>query len=172
MACGLLVLGAALFEMSHWTPDVSRVAMLATLIAQGFSIGLVFNPLSVMAYTTLTPQLRGEGTALQSLARNIGSAIGISVTSFSLTRSVQATHADIAAGITPFDRVLQMGDAASRVLDPATRRGAMILDQMIDHQARIIAYNNDYRLMMLSIVPPLLLLVLMRRHARQPAAAE
>ena len=172
MAAGLLVLGAALFQMSRWTPDVSRVTMLATLIAQGFSIGLVFNPLSVMAYTTLTPALRGEGTALQSLARNIGSAIGISVTSFSLTRSVQSTHADIAAGITPFDRMLQMGDAASRLLDPATRRGAALLDQMIDHQARIIAYNNDYRLMMLSVVPPLVLLVLMRRHARPGAAAE
>jgi MFS transporter, DHA2 family, multidrug resistance protein len=59
----------------------------------------------------------------------------------------------------------------SRLLDPATRHGAMLLDQMIDHQAKIIAYNNDYRLMMLTIVPPLLLLVFMRRHQR-PAPAE
>jgi DHA2 family multidrug resistance protein len=108
---------------------------------------------------------------MQSLSRNIGSAIGVSVTSFTLTRGVQATHADIAAGITPFDRTLQMGDAASRMLNPATRHGAVMLDQMIDHQARIIAYNNDYRLMMLTIVPPLLLLGFMRRHIR-PAPAE
>jgi hypothetical protein len=47
----------------------------------------------------------------------------------------------------------------------------VLLDQMIDHQARIIAYNNDYRLMTLTIVPPLLLLGFMRRHAR-PVAAE
>jgi len=65
----------------------------------------------------------------------------------------------------------QMGDPVSRMLDPATRHGAALLDQMIDHQARIIAYNNDYRLMMLTIVPPLLLLGFMRRHAR-PAPAE
>ena len=51
---------------------------------------------------------------MQSLSRNIGSAIGVSVTSFTLTRGVQATHADIAAGITPFDRTLQMGDQVSR----------------------------------------------------------
>jgi len=43
--------------------------------------------------------------------------------------------------------------------------------QMIDHQARIIAYNNDYRLMMLTILPPMVLLFFMRRHAR-PAPAE
>jgi MFS transporter, DHA2 family, multidrug resistance protein len=126
--------------------------------------------MSVMAYTTLSAQLRGEGTALQSLARNIGSAIGISVTSFTLTRGVQTTHAEIAAGITPFDRVLQMGDYTSRMLNPATPRGAALLDDMINHQARIIAYNNDFRLMILTIVPPLVLLLFMRRHA-QPAAA-
>ena len=171
MAAGLIILGCVLFQMSCWTPDISRGAMLVTLVMQGFSIGLVFNPLSVMAYTTLSPQLRGEGTALQSLARNIGSAIGISVTSFSLTRGVQVTHADIAAGITPFDRILQWGDPMSRLLDPAPRRGAALLDQMIDHQARIIAYSNDYRLMMLTVVPPLVLLVFMRRHARPKPSA-
>ena len=91
MACGLLILGWALYQMSTWTPDVTQQQMMLTLVLQGFSIGLVFNPLSVMVYTTLPAQLRGEGTALQSLARNIGSAIGISVTAFTLTRGEQTT---------------------------------------------------------------------------------
>ncbi len=171
MAVGLLILGAALWQMSTWTPDVSQSQMMVTLVVQGFSIGLVFNPMSVMAYTTLSPQLRGEGTAMQSLARNFGSAVGISVTSFTLTRSVQATHADIAAGITPFNRVLQMGDYASHMLDPVTRRGAAMLNGLIDQQAEIIAYNNDFRMMILSIVPPMLLLLLMRRHVQPEAQA-
>jgi DHA2 family multidrug resistance protein len=108
---------------------------------------------------------------MQSLARNIGSAIGISVTSFSLTRGIQMTHADIAAGITPFDRVLQGNDTVSHMLNPATRHGAMLLDQMVNHQAQIIAYNNDFRLMMLTVIPPLLLLLLMRKHEQVAAAA-
>ena len=65
--------------------------------------------------------------------------------------------------------MLQDGDTVPRLLDPTTRHGAALLDQMITHQAQIIAYNNDFRLMMLTIVPPLLLLFLMRRHA-PPAA--
>ncbi len=170
MACGLVVLGAALWEMSTWTPDVTEAQMMLTLVLQGFSIGLVFNPMSVMAYTTLSAQLRGEGTAVQSLARNIGSAIGISVTSFTLTRGTQTAHAEIAAGINPFNRVLHMGDFVSRTLDPVTRHGAALLDGMINYQARIIAYNNDFRLMTLTIVPPMVLLLFMRRH-RRPSAA-
>jgi MFS transporter, DHA2 family, multidrug resistance protein len=169
MACGLLTLGWALYEMSTWTPDVTEQQMMLTLVLQGFSIGLVFNPMTVMAYTTLSPQLRGEGTALQSLARNIGSSIGISVTSFTLIRGAQTTHAEIAAGITPFNRVLQMGDYVSRTLNPETTHGAALLDDMINHQARIIAYNNDFRLMTLTIVPPMVLLLFMRRHVRPVA---
>ena len=171
MAVGLVSLGWVLYTMSTWTPDVTAAEMMFIMIMQGFSVGLVFNPLQVMAYTTLSASLRGEGTSVQSLSRNIGSAIGISVTSFTLTRGVQATHSDIAAGITPFDRVLQGNDAVSHMLDPATRHGAAMLDQMITHQAQIIAYNNDFRLMMLTIIPPLLLLMLMRKHARPAVAA-
>ncbi len=166
MAVGLLVLGGAMYEMSTWTPSVTQNEMMLSLIVQGFAIGLVFNPMSVMAYTSLSPVLRGEGTAMQSLARNIGAAIGISITSASLTRGIQTTHADIAAGITPFGRVLQAGDYASRVLDPFTRHGAALLNEMIDHQAQIIAFSNDFRMMTLTVVPPMILLLLMRRHQR------
>ena len=87
---------------------------------QGFAIGFVFNPMTVMAFTTLPAALRGYATSLQALCRNLGQAVGVSVTSLMLVRSTQASHADIAAGITPFDRVLQAGDTASRMLDPAT----------------------------------------------------
>ncbi|MSP01604.1 MAG: DHA2 family efflux MFS transporter permease subunit [Acetobacteraceae bacterium] len=165
MACGLLILGAALYDMSTWTPAVTLSRTMFTLMTQGFSIGLVFNPMTVMAYTSLSAQYRGDATAVQSLARNIGSAIGISVCTFTLTRGFQTNHAAISAGITPFERILQGHDHAGILLDPSRRPGAVLLDQMITYQAQIISYNNDFRLMTLAVLPPLLLLLLMRRHA-------
>ena len=93
----------------------------------------------------------------------------MSVTSLMLVRNVRTSHADIAGGITPFDRVLPAGDAVSRLLDPATRHGAAALNEMVNQQAQIIAYNNDFRMMSLVVVPSMLLLLLMRRH-RRPAA--
>ena len=129
-------------------------------------MGLVLNPMTVMAYTTLAAHLRPEAASVQSLARNLGSAVGISVTTFTLSRSTQTTHADIAAGLTPFRRALPGADLAMHLLDPATRQGAAVLDQMVTYQARIIAYNNDFRLMALTVIPPLILLFFLRRHAR------
>ena len=171
MAGGLLTLGYALYTMSYWTPDVSQHVMMLTLLMQGFAIGCVFNPMTVMAFTTLPSQLRGYATSLQSLCRNLGQAAGVSVTSLMLVRNTQTSHADIAAQITPFDRVLQGNDTVSRMLDPANPHGAAVLDRMVNHQAQIIAFNNDFRMMTLVVVPPLLLLLLMRRHERRPAAA-
>ncbi len=171
MAGGLLVLGGALYSMSDWTPEVSQSRMMTTLMLQGFGIGFVFNPMTVMAFTTLPAALRGYATSLQALCRNIGQAVGVSVTSLLLVRGAQTSHADIAAGITPFDRVLQAGDAASRLLNPATQHGAAMLNQMVNQQAQIIAFNSDFRIMSLVVVPPLLLLLVMRRHVRPPAAA-
>jgi DHA2 family multidrug resistance protein len=171
MAAGLLTLGFALHSMSDWTPDVSQHQMMLTLMLQGFAIGFVFNPMTVMAFTTLPPALRGYATSLQALCRNIGQAVGVSITSLMLVRNTQSSHADIASVITPFDRVLQGNDAVSHMLDPATQHGAAMLDQMINHQAQIIAYNNDFRMMTLVVVPPLLLLLVMRRHERRPVVA-
>ena len=169
MAIGLISLGSALYTMSLWTPDVPTAVMSVTFMVQGFSIGLVFNPMTVMAFTTLPPHLRGYATSLQALARNIGQAVGVSVTSFTLTRGVQTAHADIAGGLTPFDRALQGNTPAAHILDPTTQHGAAILDQMVNHQAQIIAFNSDFRMMTLVVLPPLLLLLVMRRHVR-PAA--
>ena len=170
MAAGLLMLGFALYSMSYWNPDVPQHTMMLTFVAQGFAIGFVFNPMTVMAFTTLPAQLRGYATSLQALCRNLGQAAGVSITSFMLVRGTQTSHADIAANITPFDRVLQGNDAVARALDPATAHGAALLDEMINHQAQIIAFNNDFRMMSIVVVPPLLLLLLMRRHERRPAA--
>lgn len=168
MAFGLLTLGAAFHSMSYWTPDVSQTRMMLTLLAQGFAIGFVFNPMTVIAYTTLPASLRPYATSLQSLCRSMGQAVGVSITSMLLVRSTQVSHAGLAAGITPFDRVLQNHDAVSRLLDPTTARGAALLDKMINHQAQIIAFNNDFRLMTLVVVPSLLLLLLMRKHVPRP----
>ncbi len=171
MAGGLLVLGFALNAMSGWTPDVTQGQMMLTLIVQGVALGLIFNPMTVIAFVTLPASLRGDATALQALFRNVGQAVGISVTTLILTRSAQIAHAGIAAGITPFDRLLQGGGAAARLWNPATPSGAAALDAMINRQAQIIAYNNDFHLMAFIVIPPLLLLLLMRRPRRTPLAA-
>ncbi len=171
MAGGLLVLGFALDEMSHWTPDVTQAQMMLTLVVQGLALGLIFNPMTVVAFVSLPASLRGDATALQALFRNLGQAVGVSVTTLVLTRSMQAAHADISAGITPFNRLLQGTSAVARLWNPYTPSGEAALDSEITRQAQIIAYNNDFHMMAFAVVPPLLLLLLLRRPRPAPVVA-
>ena len=169
---GLLLLLWSLYAASGWTPDVSAGQLIATLMVQGAALGFVFIPLQVVAFATLPGADRTDGASLLSLVRNVGSAIGVSVTSSMLARNTQVLHAELGAYINPFNRALQTGGAVSHFLDPATPGGARALDGMINTQAQIISYIDDYKLMMFTTLPTLLLLLIMRKPGTPSKAAK
>ncbi len=160
MGFGILVLSWSLYRMTFWTPAVSDTTIVLNTMLQGWGLGFVFVPLQVIAFATVEPALRTEGTALLSLTRNVGSAIGISVTSSLVTQNTQIVHATLAGYITPLNRAFQ---GAAAALMPTTPHGAQVLNGMLTQQAEIIAYNDDWKLMMLLALPMLPLLLLMRR---------
>jgi DHA2 family multidrug resistance protein len=56
-------------------------------------------------------------------------------------------HANLTTYVTPFNTALQMPDVASKI-DLATDAGRALMDQIVTQQAAIIAYGNDFRLLM------------------------
>jgi DHA2 family multidrug resistance protein len=162
MLVGYAMLSASIYMLEGWTPDVSVPYMALTIIIQGAGLGFVFVPLQVVAFYTVSPALRTQGTALLSLTRNVGSAIGISITSALLDHETQYEHANLAQLITPFTRPLQAGGAVSHMLNPATPGGASLLDSMINTQAQIIGYIDDYKFMLLTTIPAVACLFLMK----------
>src|SRR5215469_12612544 len=167
---GILIQCWSFWTMTGWTPDVSSHELVITIMIQGAGLGLVFTPLQVLAFATLAPSLRTEGAALFSLGRNIGAAIGVSVTTSLIAHNAQALHEVIGASVNPFNRALQMLGSANPLMNPASDHGAAMLDRIVNHQAQIIAYINDYVLMIFTTAPALLLLFLMRRPQHTPAA--
>jgi len=163
MAGGILALSWSMWDMTAWTPDVSQWQIIVTIVIQGAGLGFIFLPLQVLAFATLAPQCRTDGASLFSLFRNIGAAIGVSVTSAMLSHNTQVLHEQIGSLVTPFNRALQDGGAVARAWNPAHPHGAAALDAMVNQQAQIIAYINDYRMMIFTTLPSLLLLLLMRR---------
>jgi len=170
IAVGILLLVWSIWQMTHWTPDVDQTRVALTIVAQGAGLGFIFIPLQVIAFATLAPQLRTDGASLFSLFRNIGAAIGVSVTSFMLAHNTQVLHEQIGSLVTPFNRALQHDPTVRHLLDPATKHGAALLDHTINQQAQIIAYMDDYKMMIFTTLPALLLLLLMRRPRRLAAA--
>jgi DHA2 family multidrug resistance protein len=172
MGFGILCIAWSVWEMTTWTPDINEIRLAFTITVQGFGLGFVFIPLQMVAFATLPVMLRTDGAGLFSLARNIGAAIGVSVTSSMLARNSQVLHAEIGASVNPFNRALQTGGAVQQNLAPATHHGVMMLDRLVNQQAQIIAYMDDYKMMIFTTLPALLLLLLMRRPRQTAPAAE
>ena len=170
MACGILALAWSMWEMTTWTPDVAQWTIIVTIMMQGAGLGFVFLPLQVLAFATLPSQYRTDGASLFSLFRNIGAAIGVSVTSAMLAHNTQVLHEQIGASVTPFNRALQGGGMVSQMWNPLHTHGAAMMDQMVNQQAQITAYIDDYWLMVVTTLPSLLLLFLLRRPRRSSAA--
>ncbi|WP_342361276.1 DHA2 family efflux MFS transporter permease subunit [Terrarubrum flagellatum] len=168
LTLGLCLLATSLYETSGFTPDVDKWTIIRTGVMQGFGLGFLFVPLSTVAFSTLDPKYRVQGAALFSLIRNIGSSIGISIVIFLLGRSTQVMHAQLVEHVTPFNSALR--DATvSKYWDLATTAGRASLDNEITRQATIIAYANDYYLMM-ALALCCLPLVLLLSKAKKPQA--
>ncbi len=168
MACGITMLICSIWEMTHWTPDVAQSRIVGTIVFQGMGLGFLFIPLQVIAFATLPAQYRTDGASLFSLSRNIGAAIGVSVTSFMLSHNTQTLHAEIGSSVTPFNRALFNNSTVEHIWNPLTHRGAALLDRVVNQQAQIIAFIDDYRMMIFTTMPALALLFLMRRPRTVP----
>ena len=170
VAIGFLATAYALYDMMSWTPDISEWTVVVAGFIQGASIGFVFVPLSTITFATLPAELRTQATGVFSLVRNLGSAIGISVTGALLVSNTQVNHAQIADGVTPFNRSLWSG-AVAHFWDPGHLRGAAMLNDVITRQANAIAYTDDFKLMLILALCSLPLVLLIRperqAHCRQ-----
>ena len=148
LATGLGLTAWSFYAMTGWTPDVSRMTIIGVGIIQGIGLGFLFVPLSVVTLSTLPPERRTQGTSLFTLTRNLGSSVGISAVTSLLTQNTQANHADIAAHVTAVNRVFE-NPAIAKFWNPMTDAGRAALDALITQQAQVIAYIDDFKLLMI-----------------------
>ncbi len=167
VASGFLICAVSLWQMAHWSLEVDAMHVIVSGLLQGLGMGLVFIPLQVSAFATLSPRLRTDGSSLLNLMRSLGASAGISWMTVLLARNIQTAHADLGSNITAatgslvdvstIDRFQTLGDTAISLIDAEVNR-----------QAAMIAYVNDFWLMMWITLAAAPLTLLMRRN-RAPA---
>src|SRR5947207_10555918 len=125
IVAGLSLTGLSLFYMTGWTDQTGVPEIVTLSILQGFGFGLVFVPLSTVAFLTLPNHLRTDGTSMLTLMRNVASSIGISLVIAQLTQGTRYTYAVLSEHINPFNHALQM-PAVSGMIDLATDQGRAV----------------------------------------------
>ncbi len=145
---GLSLTCLSLFYMTYWTDQTGVPEIVTLSIVQGFGFGLVFVPLSTVAFLTLPNHLRTDGTSMLTLMRNVASSIGISVVIAQLTEGSRRVYAVLSQHINPFNHAMQMPDVRG-MIDLGTDKGRAMADVMVSLQAQIIAFSQDYQMVML-----------------------
>ena len=158
---GLILTGYSLWLMTLFNADISGRDIIYTGVIQGFGLGFIFVPLSTVAFATLAEKYRNDGTPLFSLLRNIGSSIGISIVMAKLAENLQANHAAFANFITPYSLSLTQA-TQSGAMNISTVEGLSSLDAEVTRQAMVLAYLQDFRLMMWLVIFTIPLLLLLK----------
>jgi len=164
---GLGVVSFSLHLMAGFNLQVGERDLIITGLIQGLGLGLLFIPVSILAYATLPQHLRGEGTALFSLSRNLGSSVGVSIVMAALTRNMWINQQDLA-------RRMQVTPELMAALPPTSDAMGipMILFNELTHQAAEIAYVNDFQLLMWITLAAMPLVLFLSKPASYPANAK
>lgn len=168
LALGLGLTAYSLWQMTQYSLLMGYWPIVVSGLTQGAGVAMVYVPISTVAFTTLSSALRNEGTAFFNLTRNIGSSIGISVVLFLLTQNTQRLHASLAEHITPYNAASNPAAIAAHI-DAGTTKGLAVLDATITNQAAMIAYIDDFKLMVVLTLlsMPFLLII---KGAKSPAS--
>ena len=190
IAIGLSLCGLSLYDMTQFSIDVSEGEVIRNGFMQGIGLGLVFPPLTTLAFATVPARIRTEGAAINALMRNLGASIGVAVLVALLDRNTQINRSVLAEHLTPFSPLWRFGTTPiengipvdrSRIIthmtpfgggwpygsvpidDPSKLIG--IWGEELNRQASMIAYLNDFRVLAIASVLFIPLLLFMRRQA-------
>jgi DHA2 family multidrug resistance protein len=159
---GMSLMALSLWQMSGFALDMDRRPIILSGIIQGFALGMIFVPLNTIAFGTLAARHRTTAAALFNLSRSIGGSIGISVVTLFLARNLQISHSDLAAHITATS-LPQVDPALVAGARPYTDAALAMVDMEINRQALMIAYIDNFHLMMIISLLSIPLLLLIRK---------
>jgi DHA2 family multidrug resistance protein len=165
---GLVMTAFSSWQMTGFDLQMGPWTIVWSGLIQGVGVGFVYMPVAVIAFATLTVTVRNEGTAIFSLMRNLGSSVGISTVVALLTRNTQVAHASLVQHITPFQPAFAAGSPDYRAL--------AALNATVTQQAAMIAYDDDFKLLLILSLAAIPLVFLVRDVGQSnrsgPVAAE
>jgi DHA2 family multidrug resistance protein len=178
LAFGCLLNAGSLYMMTSLTLGMDYWALAVPRFIQGFALGFVFVPLSTLTLATIRREKLPNATAVYSMFRNLGGSVGIAVVTTLLAQRSQLHQARLATHVTSWNP--QTHDRLTRWTNHFTTLGsdaftaqrqamAMLYRETVA-QAQLLAYTDDFWLLMVMFAAVPLFLPLMRRVRLAPVA--
>ena len=159
---GMSLMALSLWQMSGFSLEMDQRPFIVSGIVQGLALGFLFVPLNTIAFSTIDQKFRTTAASLLNLSRSIGGSVGISVVTLLLARNLQVSHSDLAAHITPY-ALPPIPPAIAQGAPQVTDMAIAMMDAEINRQALMIAYIDDFYLMMIVTLAAIPLLLLLKK---------
>jgi len=163
IAMGFSVSAVSLFQMSRFFLQMSPEQVVIANFVQGIGNGIAFVPLATLAFGSLPLRYRTDGTAAYNLLRNLGGSVGIAVAQAFYVHSSQVMHSRLAEHVTPYASHYHHLDLS--------KSGLLALEHRVDEQAAMLAYVNDFKMMVYVVLACIPLVLLLRKVTAQDRAA-
>ncbi len=170
IAVGFVIVAGAFWDMTFWTMEVSWGEMALNGFVQGMGMGLLFVPITTMAFATLPEHVRTDGSGILNLARSLGASASISIVVALLARNSATSHADLAGYLTPAKLGFDPHNFAYATTIVET--GLSLLNAEVTRQAMMIAFLDDFHFMMIVTICALPLSLLVERSSGKGGSAE
>ena len=167
---GLMLTATSMWQMTGFSLQMGMGPIITTGVLQGFGLGFVFTPLSIVTFSTLPRHIMTQGTAIFSLMRNVGGSIGISIVVALLAENTQTVHSRLIENLRP-DNPLAHAPFLAAPYSLGSHTGIAALNAEVTRQAAMVAYLDDFKLMMILVLLAAPLLLLLRKPQPRAAAA-
>jgi MFS transporter, DHA2 family, multidrug resistance protein len=114
LVIGMVITAAAFELISRMPPQGGEIWLAVASAIQGVGVGLLFTPLSTLAYSSLGAELRTDAAGIYSLLRQLGCATGVAAMTAFLQAKIQANFAEMTNhGVSPDPMPSHLLDAAT-----------------------------------------------------------
>jgi len=167
LACGLLTTAYSVFTMARFNLYVDFDTVVWSRIIMGLGMGMVFVPLTTMAFTTIKKEEMGNATSIFSLLRNLGGSFGVAFVTTLLARRAQFHQFRFSEHLNPFDPRYQISAyKAMNILGPKAQGAANsaangVIYQQLIRESSLFSFIDVFYIstvIMLCILPLVFLL--------------
>jgi DHA2 family multidrug resistance protein len=170
MAFGFSLQMLAGFWMLTFDLNVTMEILMLNSAVQGFGVGIVWVPMTVVAFDTLAAKDRAEASSVFHLLRNIGSSFFISLSIAEIVRTTGANYSRMTEMVTPYNPALTMPNMTGAwTFD--TVAGLAKISNEIGRQAAMIGYLNGFMMYTAASALAVMLVLMVRRPKARAGAA-
>ncbi len=159
---GLVLSSAGSYVTTRYNLNVDQFWIIVPSVVQGIGMGMIFVPLSTLAYQTLPSEASDQAASIFNIARTIGGSLGIAIGATVLTRAAHENLQTLSAGINPYNPALHSWLEATglSMTDPRTQE---LLSYELTRQSTMIGFIEAFGFITLSFLVLIPFVILLKQ---------